>query len=538
MKKNSQLLICSFLSMSLLGCSVKPTSEPTVEPTAEPTVEPTAEPTVEPTPEPTVEPTLEPTVEPTPEPTVEPTPEPTVEPTPEPTVEPTPEPTVEPTPEPSIDVNVNFDFASFGYNVPQVEEKAELPAYNPTTFDVSSYNVVSSKELGDGVTLVETSFNLNNGAKVNPFCVVVDLSKANVVAGSYNNTTSVTDFTTLSVPIKQAIAWKQANPGKKFYAVTNADFFGSTTVHAFVKDGKILKSAHNYDLNDVPASKPMLFGVSSAGARIAPMTNFEDYNKNLASSLTDKSIFTYNESGQTGAYSYTTETGLVSSGISVLATKNRTRQVKAGAEVYKYIKIQEDKWSKGNIRGAIVEKIEGATSLRITDDTYGYVVIGKDSISDIKLSVGDYFAISENTVISEDGLWNHYDTIIGARHSLVENGKLAATLSSEVSNGASGRVPRTAVGVMADGKVVIVSVEDLHYGKKADVCTGMTITQLADFMRYFGCYDAANFDGGGSSQLVVNDNGSYVVKTKSSDTASAAAESTRKVLNTIIVTSK
>jgi exopolysaccharide biosynthesis protein len=150
----------------------------------------------------------------------------------------------------------------------------------------------------------------------------------------------------------------------------------------------------------------------------------------------------------------------------------------------------------------------------------------------------DLQPIKENTVVSEDGLWNHYDTIIGARHSLIENGALAPTLSLELSNGASGRVPRTAVGVMSDGKVVIVSVEDLHYGKKADVCTGMTITQLADFMRYFGCYDAANFDGGGSSQLVINDNGSYIVKTKSSDTASAAAESTRKVLNTIIVTSK
>ena len=120
------------------------------------------------------------------------------------------------------------------------------------------------------------------------------------------------------------------------------------------------------------------------------------------------------------------------------------------------------------------------------------------------------FAIKENTVISEDGLWNHYDTIIGARHSLIENGALAPTLSSETSNGTSARVPRTAIGVTSDGKVVIVSVEDLHYGKKADVCTGMTATQLADFMRYFGCYDAANFDGGGSSQLVINDNGSYI----------------------------
>lgn len=524
MKKNNQLLICSFLSMTLVGCDVVPSENPTNISSEDPTTEEISSEVV-----PTQEPTSEEvsTQEPTSE--VVSTQEPTSE------VTSTEQPTTE---EPVYVYDENFDFEGLGYNVPKVEQKEELQPYNPTTFDVSSYQIKESKQLGEGVELVVANFNLNNGANVTPYCVVVDLNKANVVAGSYNNTTSVTDFTTLSVPIKQAIAWKQANPGKKFYAVTNADFFGSTTVNAFVKDGKILKSAHNYDLNDVPVSKPMLFGVSSAGAQIAPITQFEDYNKNLASGLTDKALFIYGEEGKKGQHSYSTETGLVSSGISVLATKNRTRQLKEGAEVYKYMKIQQNKWSGNNIRGAIVEKVEGVTSLRIKDDTYGYLVVGKDSISDINLSVGDYFAIKENTVISEDGLWNHYDTIIGARHSLVENGALAPTLSLELSNGASGRVPRTAVGVMSDGKVVIVSVEDLHYGKKADVCTGMTITQLADFMRYFGCYDAANFDGGGSSQLVINDNGSYIVKTKSSDTASAAAESTRKVLNTIIVTSK
>ena len=504
MKKNNQLLICSFLSMTLVGCDVVPSENPTNISSEDPTTEEISSEVVS---------TQEPTSE----------------------VTSTEQPTTE---EPVYVYDENFDFEGLGYNVPKVEQKEELQPYNPTTFDVSSYQIKESKQLGEGVELVVANFNLNNGANVTPYCVVVDLNKANVVAGSYNNTTSVTDFTTLSVPIKQAIAWKQANPGKKFYAVTNADFLGSTTVNAFVKDGKILKSAHNYDLNDVPVSKPMLFGVSSAGAQIAPITQFEDYNKNLASGLTDKALFIYGEEGKKGQHSYSTETGLVSSGLSVLATKNWTRQLKEGAEVYKYMKIQQNKWSGNNIRGAIVEKVEGVTSLRIKDDTYGYLVVGKDSISDINLSVGDYFAIKENTVISEDGLWNHYDTIIGARHSLVENGALAPTLSLELSNGASGRVPRTAVGVMSDGKVVIVSVEDLHYGKKADVCTGMTITQLADFMRYFGCYDAANFDGGGYSQLVINDNGSYIVKTKSSDTASAAAESTRKVLNTIIVTSK
>ena len=167
-------------------------------------------------------------------PTEQPTDQPTTEqPT---TVEPTTEqPTTE---EPVYVYDENFDFEGLGYNVPQVEQKEELKPYDPTTFDVSSYQIIESKQLGEGVELVVANFNLNSGANVTPYCVVVDLNKANVVAGSYNNTTSVTDFTTLSVPIKQAIAWKQANPGKKFYAVTNADFFGSTTVNAFVKDGK------------------------------------------------------------------------------------------------------------------------------------------------------------------------------------------------------------------------------------------------------------------------------------------------------------
>ena len=90
------------------------------------------------------------------------------------------------------------------------------------------------------------------------------------------------------------------------------------------------------------------------------------------------------------------------------------------------------------------------------------------------------------------------------------------------------------------GKVVIVSVEDVHYGGKATTCTGMKLTELADFMRYFGCYDAANFDGGGSSQLVARNsvNSDFVVKTKSSDTNSTSVTSTRAVINSILVTTK
>jgi hypothetical protein len=152
---------------------------------------------------------------------------------------------------------------------------------------------------------------------------------------------------------------KASQHKKEIIAQAQEQIYEDIGVNAFVKDGKILTSSHYHTLDDVPVSKPMLFGVSSAGAQIAPITQFEDYNKNLASGLNDKALFIYDEEGKKGQHSYSTETGLVSSGISVLATKNRTRQLKEGAEVYKYMKIQQNKWSGNNIRGAIVEKVEG-----------------------------------------------------------------------------------------------------------------------------------------------------------------------------------
>ena len=66
----------------------------------------------------------------------------------------------------------------------------------------------------------------------------------------------------------------------------------------------------------------------------------------------------------------------------------------------------------------------GETSVRLTDDQYGYIVFGKDSVNDISLGIGNYFAVSADTVISDGGEWNYYHTIIGARHSLIENGEL------------------------------------------------------------------------------------------------------------------
>lgn len=61
------------------------------------------------------------------------------------------------------------------------------------------------------------------------------------------------------------------------------------------------------------------------------------------------------------------------------------------------------------------------------------------------------------------------------------------------------RHPRTALGWRADGRFVLVTVD----GRQPRKSVGMTIPELATLMREFGCVEAINLDGGGSTTMVI-----------------------------------
>jgi hypothetical protein len=73
---------------------------------------------------------------------------------------------------------------------------------------------------------------------------------------------------------------------------------------------------------------------------------------------------------------------------------------------------------------------------------------------------------------------------------------------------------RTAVGKDAAGRLIIVVAEGRHRG----VSEGLTLRELALFMKEIGCVDALNLDGGGSSVLVVRGtDGRYRALTRATD---------------------
>ena len=92
------------------------------------------------------------------------------------------------------------------------------------------------------------------------------------------------------------------------------------------------------------------------------------------------------------------------------------------------------------------------------------------------------------------------------------------------------RHPRTAIGIKADGKIILLTVD----GRQAN-SAGMSLPELTSTMRWLGCVSALNLDGGGSTTLWVADKG---VINYPSDNKKWDHEGERKVANVVILKKK
>ena len=93
--------------------------------------------------------------------------------------------------------------------------------------------------------------------------------------------------------------------------------------------------------------------------------------------------------------------------------------------------------------------------------------------------------------------WQGTFDAIGGGPMLVSGGAITSeACTSSVCNAA----PRTAVGVTADGIILLVVVD----GRQTGWSRGLGILELAQLMLDLGCQRAMNLDGGGSTTMVVN----------------------------------
>ena len=88
---------------------------------------------------------------------------------------------------------------------------------------------------------------------------------------------------------------------------------------------------------------------------------------------------------------------------------------------------------------------------------------------------------------------------------------------------------RTAIGMKKDGTLVLIVVD----GRFKDKCEGLSLPELIQVMRWMGCTEAVNLDGGGSSTLYVNGYGSNGIVNYPSDNRRFDHEGERPVSNII-----
>jgi hypothetical protein len=135
------------------------------------------------------------------------------------------------------------------------------------------------------------------------------------------------------------------------------------------------------------------------------------------------------------------------------------------------------------------------------------------------LGVGQTVSLTLNVKLNNAMLADSRLNVVGYQNVILQNGTSINTWNEAH--------PRTAVGYSQNGKKVYLVVVD---GRQNNYSAGATTGQVGDIIKALGAYTAVNLDGGGSSCMVLDVNGTATVVNKPSD------GSPRGVANGVMVT--
>lgn len=152
-------------------------------------------------------------------------------------------------------------------------------------------------------------------------------------------------------------------------------------------------------------------------------------------------------------------------------------------------------------------------------EPHGYVISNGELVWD-EAPYGSMIGFNKDNVLvigkmnANTALKKDIRDAVTFRPVLIVNGKP----SNVYGNGGWGRANRTAIGQRKDGIVLMLVMDGRDY---ATGVPGASMSDLIDIMMRYGAYNAANLDGGTSSNLVINGelinkvmNGSFQNKTR------------------------
>ena len=124
----------------------------------------------------------------------------------------------------------------------------------------------------------------------------------------------------------------------------------------------------------------------------------------------------------------------------------------------------------------------------------GFVIAGPASLLNV-FKNGDKADLELNTIPE----WKNVKHIISGGPYLVKNNEVFVDMTAQKLGSIGGKNPRSAIGYTEDNNLILVAVD----GREGS-SVGMTLMQLANFMKSAGCVNAMNLDGGGSTVMYVD----------------------------------
>lgn len=172
-----------------------------------------------------------------------------------------------------------------------------------------------------------------------------------------------------------------------------------------------------------------------------------------------------------------------------------TRTTSAGKEIY-FKPVGSDKVPvSGTMELEVVKVAESSGAVSIPA---GQLVLTADK-NFAQISRMDGFSVGDKvtlTVGSSDSRMKDTVMAVGGGDVLVNNGQVGSNLSAGVH-------PRSAIGIKQNGDVVLYAVDGRQSHSK-----GLSLEDLAEELIDMGCVSALNFDGGGSTAMIVEQPGS------------------------------
>lgn len=323
----------------------------------------------------------------------------------------------------------------------------------------TSYQIIVS----DGIVYKKIVQTYDNGVQsIN--MITADLTNSGVdFEVLYNDAAGFANRATLSSLVKQ-------NPNT--VAAVNADFFSMSTpsysMGPMVDDGKVISSTY-YDSGKmatfmVDKNQMMVIDYLKSGVVIK--------NETTGNNSTGYSINKYSKN-YTSPIIITNEYRKITQGQSGTAVGTMTEVI---------------------VKDGIVKEVRiGQAGTAVSENGYAIAASGtKGDLLASTFSVGDRLELKT----SMDSSYPDILEAVGGGTMILNNGML-----SPITHKIDGKSQRTAIGITYDKKIVLMTVDG-----RTDPYIGMQETEVADFLRKQNVKDAMMFDGGGSTEMIVNGN--------------------------------